>query len=943
MGGQLEKDDKSNELSAREILLRQKLRQRARKSTSAESSKVPTKPTEPVQLSPYQRPLWLDYQMYPDRKASWIIHGYHLDGIVNLMRLTDTLSLLQERHWILTCAIDSDGKMYPQDTPIPLHKSTTSDDPWKEAQQFCRFDIEPFRLQEGKLFRVYVFEGDEQTVIAFAIHHILVDLPSIARLIEDLNVLFEDGGVDLASQSDLIETYAHQSLVLDKNRDKYSAFWQSALDQLPAAVPLPPVRSSVEPTERKGALARHKTTLQFAERCRMAASNAGVSPYQWFLAVWVILLARYLGKDDIHLGTTLSTRIGKDQKDAVGYFQNVLVPRFDLGSTQDFSDVLEEVRSVVGKALANGGLPLDELMRLTGIRPSGGQLFATLFTIVEKQPRARFLGKGVLKFEEFDYGGAAFDLTFFIVTSGDELSLVIEYDTAVYDSETIHALFNHYEALAVQLADDQRSEWRRCSLVDSEELAALRSEWRRISATPLPTQRLQDAFYEQAHANPNSVALRWGSGEHLEQVSYQDLATKADAVAGFINSVADSSDRVIAIIGAWQPDTVAAIIGILRSGRAYLPIDVDYPESRISHILQDADNPLVLLQTGAKVPDGYSDRCFSIADAIESELTPGPATDKPLAYVIYTSGSSGAPKGVRIGHGAAVYSTAERSRVYAEWPPHVFLLLSSFSFDSAVAGLWWTLSTGGCLRLASRETVRAADAVAELITSERITHTLCLASQWSDICRISQGPLDSMELVIVAGEACVASTIKHHIKRAPDAALFNEYGPTEMAVWSTCHRLKNGDVDPISIGGALSRTQALVMDEFGNIVPEGFSGELVLAGHGIGEGYIGGVSDGFTAHPLDPECRAYVTGDKVLRGTDHLLYFEGRVDEQVKFRGYRIGIESIEQALGGVAGEAAVIPWDGTSLEGLLAKLPHDEAHALVDKRLQAADVSAKD
>ena len=164
-----------------------------------------------------------------------------------------------------------------------------------------------------------------------------------------------------------------------------------------------------------------------------------------------------------------------------------------------------------------------------------------------------------------------------------------------------------------------------------------------------------------------------------------------------------------------------------------------------------------------------------------------------------------------------------------------------------------------------------------------------------------------------------------------------------MTVWSTYHRLHKGDVDPISIGGALERTQVLVMDEFGNIVPDGFSGELVLAGHGIAEGYMGGFSGGFTAHPLDPESRAYVTGDKVRRRPDRLLYFEGRVDEQVKFRGYRIGIESIEQALGGVTGEAAVIPWDGTSLEELLAKLPNDEAHALIDQRLKAADRPARD
>jgi amino acid adenylation domain-containing protein len=434
--------------------------------------------------------------------------------------------------------------------------------------------------------------------------------------------------------------------------------------------------------------------------------------------------------------------------------------------------------------------------------------------------------------------------------------------------------------------------------------------------------------------------LRWDADGAVQQTSYRELADRADKIAGFIDAVAEDDDALVAVMGAWQPDTVAAIIGILRSGRAYLPIDADYPEARVMQILRDAGTPLVLLQQDVRAPEDFFHRCHTIVDAVNSMRAPEPEKDSSTAYVIFTSGSSGEPKGVRVSHDAAVYSTAERSTVYADWPPERFLLLSSFAFDSAIAGLWWTLSTGGCLRLVRRRTVRAADEVADLIRREDITHLLCLPSQWADICRISRYPLDSMRLAIVAGEACSSSTIRYHFESARDAALYNEYGPTEMTVWSTFHRLQPGDSDPVPIGKPLALTQALVTDSRGNLVPEGLSGELILAGHGIAKGYTGDAYGGFIDHPIDSTSRAYRTGDRVRRGVDGLLYYLGRIDEQVKYRGYRIGIESIEHTLSTTGAEVAVIPWDGTTLEDLVARLPEDKAHQLVDARLVRKDDS---
>ncbi len=923
---------------ARSSLLKQRLRQRQPEARSdsggADTNRAPD---GPVELSPYQRPLFVEYRMYPERRTAWIIRGYLLDGEVDTQRLTKALSRLRERHWYLSCAITADGKVHPRDAEIPLESVDVDRDPWDQARRYCRGPFKPFRLEEGELFRVHVFQGEAQAAVVVAIHHILADHQAVDVLTSELSALYEDNASELSPPPDLLRTYDQQRANLESRRPALEKFWRSCLDDLPPVRPLPLARSKETPGEGKGSLIRAEARPGLAEQCQAAAAREGVSLYQWFLAAWTVLLGRYYDRDDVHLATMFSTRTGVQQQEALGCFQNVLIARPDLESAATFADVLAETRSVVGNAIAHGGLPLDEIARLAPPRPGGGQLFSTLFTLVGTAPQPRLLSSDVLEVEELDYAGTAFDLTFFVITSDEGLTFAAEFNTAVYEGAELEAIFDHYQALLGRLAADVDADWRRCSLIDKEGLEELRADWRRIAATPATTECLHDAFYRHAESVPDAPALRWDSDGDQQQISYGELAARADAIAGFIDSVASSDDATVAVIGSWRPEAIAAMIGILRSGRSYLPVDVDYPSSRIEHILTDAGRPLVLLLDGLQAPDGFADRCHAVSDAMSAGLAPATRDESgEIAYVVYTSGSSGKPKGVRVSHNAAVYSTGQRSEVYSEWPPETFLLLSSFAFDSAVAGLWWTLSTGGCLRLVDRQTARAADAVAALIHREQVTHTLCLPGQWSDICRISAQPLESMQLVIVAGEACTGTTIRNHFRCAPNAALFNEYGPTEMAVWSTVQRLERGASEPVPIGRPLSLTQALVADTHGNLVPNGLSGELVLAGQGIAEGYVGDANGAFIAHPLDDRGRAYRTGDRARIGSDGLIYYLGRIDEQVKHRGYRIGIESIEQSLGAAGPEVAVIPWDGHSLEDLLAALPEDQAHALVDKYLTA-------
>jgi len=926
--------------ASRDALLKQRLRQYSHKrqpdGTAVDAVRPPS---TSIELSPNQHPFWVDYRMNPDHRTAWIIRGYLLDGVVDTDRLADTLARLKARHWNLCCLINSDGMVQRRDAAIPLEIVETDNEPWIAAQRYVRTRFEPFQLEQGKLFRAYVFQGKEQSAVVLAIHHVLADHDGMDVLSRDLDRLYAGDDTGLPPVSDFVAAFQQQRSEIEARLPELQKFWRDRLEELPAVTPLPLARTNPEPARRNGALVRHDVDPELASRCRNAALTAGVSPSQWFLAAWVVLLARYYNRDDIHLGTLLSMR-DSTQKNAVAHFQNVFIFRTQLEKAETFSAVLASVRSTLGKAIANGGLPVDEVARLIPGRTAGAPLFSTAFTLVTAEQTQEFLGHKALQMEELDYGGTAFDLTFFVIVSGNQLSFAIEFDTAIYDRESVSGVFDHYESLLTQVAADVGTDWRRCSLLSIDTLEKRRAEWQQISATPPPEGRLEDAFYEHARLTPDAIALRWDGDDGVEQLRYAELAARADAIASFIDSVADANDTIVAIIGSWQPHTVAALIGTLRSGRAYLPVAMDYPADRIEHILSDAGRPLVLKQRGVQTPPGYADRSYNLEEAINSETaanTPAPAND--IAYVIYTSGSSGMPKGVRVGHSAALYSAAERQKVYADWPPETFLLLSSFAFDSAVAGLWWSLSSGACLRLIDRDAVRAADTIADIIARENISHTLCLPSQWSDICRISHQRLDSMRLVIVAGEACRSTSVDHHFERSSGAALFNEYGPTEMTVWSTYCRLGPDAADPIPIGRPLAMTQALIVDESCNPVPHGLSGELVLSGHGIAEGYVGHTQGGFISHPLDQNGRAYRTGDVARVGSDGLIRFLGRTDQQVKFRGYRIGVEAIEQTLSNQGTEVALIPWDGMSLEDLLAELPEHDALALVDKYLRYDDV----
>jgi amino acid adenylation domain-containing protein len=366
---------------------------------------------------------------------------------------------------------------------------------------------------------------------------------------------------------------------------------------------------------------------------------------------------------------------------------------------------------------------------------------------------------------------------------------------------------------------------------------------------------------------------------------------------------------------------VVGILGILRAGGAYVPLDPNYPAERLRFMRTDAGAGVVLTTRELAARHDVGDvRVEYLDDAETDEPLSEPAAndEDSLAYIIYTSGSTGTPKGVEVTHANLAHSTIARDVVYGK-PPQRFLLLSSFSFDSSVAGIFWTLSGGGALVLPDEGSEADVTALADLIERHQVTHTLGLPSLYQVLLEHGAARLGSLRTVIVAGEACRPELVAAHQAALPRASLYNEYGPTEGTVWSTVFDCGEYVGGPVPIGRPLPNTPAYVLDERRRLLPMGAVGELCIGGPGVARGYRN--HPDVTAARFVPDtigslpgARLYRTGDRVRYRPDGTLEFLGRVDHQVKVRGHRIELEEIESRLAAAPGvrETAVVAREDT-------------------------------
>lgn len=908
---------------AKRLLLERRLKGKPAGAAGQAPTLAPLPEGELPRAAYAQERLWFLAQLYPDSPAYNMHAALRVRGPLDLTALQASLNAVVRRHPSLRTTFRlQDNELLQVEAPeleIPIELSDLTALAPDEVQAgldawAVRVARHPFRLDRRPLLRLTVARlAHDEHVLFFGIHHILSDEWSNKVFWRELAAFYQAYTQGVSSRLPALPL-RYVDFAYDQRR-RFSAgelqgaldYWKTTLGgelpvlQLPTDRPRPAVQTF------QGGLALLRLPPETLKAVRNLSFAAGVTPFMTLLAAYEALLSRYSGQTRILIGTPAANRSRPEVADLIGLFLNTLVLPADLEGDPTFNELLRRVQKGVLAALANQELPFEKLVEALQPERSLGYnpLFQVMF-VYQENPWDGFDLPG-LAVEPFlvDAGVAKFDLTLFALEGPLGLDVFFEYNRDLFDAATVEGMLRHYARLLEGAVADPGTPVSRLPLLSEAELRRILVDWNR-TRQPYPEEAcIHDLIEAWAEQTPQAVAVRAAAGS----LTYAALEREANRLARYLQAAGLEAGGRVGVCVERSAEMVIGILAVLKAGAAYVPLDPSYPPDRLALVLADSQAGLVLAQEhllerlpGLEIPIVGLGRALEASRDLPAERPAAPAGPSDLAYIIYTSGSTGRPKGVPVSHRNLVHSTEARRHVYPR-PIERFLLLSSFAFDSSVAGIYGTLCQGGTLCLPDQGQEQDVAAIAGLIAAYSVTGMLCLPSLYSLLLEHSQpGQLGSLHTVIVAGEACSTRLAQMHHERLPQAELYNEYGPTEGTVWSSVYRAPAGFAgQSVPIGRPIPNMQAYILDAHRQPAPVGVTGELYIAGDGLVQGYLNRpdlTAERFVEHTfLGETVRLYRTGDLARYRADGEIEFLGRADHQVKVRGFRVELEEIENRL----------------------------------------------
>jgi len=895
--------------------------------------------------------LWFVHRLAPESAAYNVPQAFRLRGRLDLDALRRALAAVVGRHAQLRSTFSvRDGRLRQRiserlDDWLVVEDATA----WSAAALEARLAAEahrPFDLERGPLLRVHVLtRSPAEHVVVFVAHHVVLDLWSLEILLTELLALYEaesSGAAPAlpplaADYGDFVRWQAE--MLAGPAGAEHWAYWQRTLASEPAVLDLPLDRP--RPAQRSGAGDGIPFALDgtLTAGLRRLARRQGATLYTTLLAVFDVLLHRYSGQSDVLVCSPTTGRSHEAVAGIVGYFVNLVPLRADLAGDPSFAAFLARIRGTVLDATAHQDLPYPLLVeRLCPVRdPSRPPLCQALFVLQQSH-----LGEGVARLPyapgaALERAGlsveavaiahriAQFELALSLGETADGLGGVLEYDSALFDAATVERMVRHFRTLAGAVVATPECRLSALPLVPPDERQAL------IALGPgAPGARVEPGFparfAAQVARTPDAVALVCGR----ERLTYAALDAQANRLAHHLRSCGVGAETVVALALRDRLRMVVGLLAVMKAGGAYLPLDPGAPDAHLAFVLTDAA-PRVLVVAGA--PRGALARTSARVVSLDGDgaaiaacpPTPLDAVPDPdgLAYVIYTSGSTGRPKGTLVTHRGLV-NLAEAQRDHfgdALGAGAVVLQFASPTFDGAVWEMLLALAHGGALSLLDGETLLPGPELVALLRAEGVTIATLPPSV---LAALPAEALPALRTVVAAGERCPGEIVA---RWAAGRRVWNGYGPTENTVCATLHACSDAVDGAPPIGAPIRGVEAHVLDRHGEPVPAGVPGELCLGGVALARGYLGRpdlTAERFVPHPFAPAAgaRLYRTGDRVRRRADGVLEFLGRIDDQVKLRGFRIEPAEIEAVLRrqpGVGDAVVVLREDLACGRGLVA------------------------
>jgi amino acid adenylation domain-containing protein len=943
-------------------------------SPPAPPARPPIRPgrrDRPIPLSLQQERVWFFEQLSPGNLAYNFQATVSLHGEVNTGALRGALDEIVRRHEILrTAFVTVDGVAMQRPVTKVRAPLRVLDVPAEHAEKVIASELrKPFDLTRPPLARWLLLrhEGGENTLVHVE-HHFVHDGWSLAVLLSELSALYQAFATGQPSPlPELAVQYADYAIwqrewmrgeVLRAHVDHVTAVLADAPDllELPADHPRPSVMSM------RGAAPRIKVPAELSRALRSFSRQHRVSLFSTMYAGFAALLYRYTGQQDLLVGTGAANRSLPELEPLLGMIVNTMVLRTKVSGQMSFTELLDQVQPTVVDMLAWSDTPVDAVIHAIGPArdPSRTPLFQVMFSFHDSAVPDLDFGGLTGAVTERANGSAKCDLNVIVVPRAaqrlgreprpedDDLSLIWEHSTDLFDEATMSRMVAHYlnlltDALArpaaridgLRLLTDAESRlldsWSRGPAVtDARPATELIAEqvcrapdvvagWNGARAAYPADATIPALFAAQVASNPDATALVFGT----RSMTYAELDRRSNALAWLLRRRGVGADVPVGVAIERGTDLVMALLAVLKAGGAYLPIDIGSPEPRVAAMIAAAQARLVLVTTEtAAIPQ------LAGVDMVRVDAEPALAADEraappdishslSLAYISFTSGSTGVPKGVAVPQRAVIRLVSDPT--FAPLGPGERLLhLAPVAFDASTLEIWGALLTGATIVIAPPGPLGLPD-VASLLRTADVTVAWLTAGLFHQLAETDIDAIASVPVVLAGGDVLNPDTVRAVLSARRGQPLVNGYGPTENTTFTACHVMTDpSQVGPtVPIGRPIQHTTVHLLDERGRPAPIGVTGELYTGGDGLARGYTGNASAtarAFVPDPFGHGTRLYRTGDLARWRADGTLEFVGRLDDQIKIRGFRVEpgeVEAILRSHPGVRESAVLVAGEG--------------------------------
>jgi amino acid adenylation domain-containing protein len=889
-----------------------------RQQASGTAAPAPIRPggQRPAPLSLMQQRVWYLEQVQPGTSVFNVPSAHRLRGKLDADALEQALaSLIARQPSLRTVVQEQDGEPVQVELPhvairIEIEDLSRLAAGEQQARLQQRLQVEAgrsFDPRRAPLFRTRLFRlGPDDHVLFFMAHHLIWDGWSFDLFYEEMAELYAAASESRQPRLPALPvSYAdfslwHRDWMKGALLDRQLAYWRQKLAGAPDALELPVDRPRPAVPSGDGGTVWIRVPAETAGRLRAAAKEESATLFMTLLTAWSLALHRLTGQHEVVIGTPVRGRSHPEVEKLMGFFVNAIPLRLAVRTHGSFIDALREVRRHVVEAFGYQDVPFEHLVRVLGSARDQSRfpIYQTFFSYQDARGRPHHWGPLEHANVPVFQPSAAQDIALWFLDGADGLVGGLNYNSDILDEATVARMRDALLAMLeiVAAAPD-------CSLAalvrpGTEELESLR-QW---NSTDLPLPDPDRGLYETlglADRPPGQVMLRWGA----EAWTASDLRDAAGGIALRLQSAGVTRGDVVAVSMQRTPDLLAALLGVMRAGAAWLPMDPEFPAERLRLMLEDSGARVLLSDGSAALPlppgivEIDATRGGETGDA--SKLAGLPAAGgADLAYLLYTSGSTGRPKGVRVPQRAVVNFLESMRRVPGMQPGERLAAVTTVSFDISVLELLLPLVAGGEIVLVERELAVDGVGLRNLLESQRVDMLQATPATWRMLVEAGWRGGPGFK-ALCGGEALPVDLAEALLDRVGE--LWNMYGPTETTVWSTCARIEPGQ-GAISIGRPIGNTQVWILDEAGELLPIGVPGEICIGGLGVAEGYHRRPE--LTAQRFMPDTigaasagRLYRTGDIGRWRADGQLQHLGRRDYQVKLRGYRIEPGEIETAL----------------------------------------------